>query len=134
MKVAAVSLIEREDGKILCVWNKRYGGWALPGGLVEEGEAVEVALGRELREETGLELVDSKLIFEGPHGIANPDPTRASNVAVYEVRAYGAPREMEDGCAVTWLTREEFLKWSPFAPLYEKVFAMVAPRVPIAAT
>jgi len=37
---AAVSYVEREDGRILCVWNSRYGGWALPGGKVEEGETV----------------------------------------------------------------------------------------------
>ena len=131
MKYAAVSYIEREDGRLLCVWNQRYGGWALPGGLVEEGESVEVALGRELLEETGLELVEHESLWEGPHGIQNPDPTRASHVHIFRVMAYGAPREMEDACPVTWLTREQFLKWSPFAPLYEKVFAAVPPRVPI---
>jgi ADP-ribose pyrophosphatase YjhB (NUDIX family) len=129
MKFAAISYIERKDGKLLCVWNPRYGGWALPGGLVEEHETVEVALGRELREETGLELVTSELIYEGPHGIANPDPTRAQNVQIFRVLALGTPREVEDGCPVTWLSREDFLKWSPFAPLYQKVFSAVPQRI-----
>jgi 8-oxo-dGTP diphosphatase len=128
-KIAAVAYIEREDGKLLCVWNKRYGGWALPGGLVEEGEPVEVALGRELREETSLELVEAiEKIFDGAHGIANPDPTRASLVTIYRVVADGKPQEMEEGCPVTWLTREEFLKWSPFASLYTRIFAQVPPK------
>ncbi len=129
MRTAAVSYIEREDGKLLCVWNQRYGGWTLPGGLAEEDELVEIALGRELREETGLELVTAQLLYEGPHGIAHVDPTRASVVGIYRVMAYGVPREMEEGCPITWLTREQFLKWSPFAPLYREVFATVPPRV-----
>jgi NADH pyrophosphatase NudC (nudix superfamily) len=54
LRYAAVSYIERQDGRLLCVWNQRYEGWSLPGGMVEDGESPEQALGRELREETSL--------------------------------------------------------------------------------
>jgi len=127
MKNAAIALIERpEDRRLLCVWNGRYGCWSLPGGMVEEGETVEEALARELREETGLTLLTFELLYDGPHGVASADPTRANAVKVFRVTAAaGEPREVEIGRPVTWLTQEEFLKWSSFAVLYEKVFALL---------
>lgn len=57
VKYAAVSLVERDDRRILCVWNRRYGGWAMPGGMVEPGETAEDTQRRELREEAGVETV-----------------------------------------------------------------------------
>lgn len=121
-KTAAVALVERLDERLLVVWNPRYGGWAMPGGRVEEGEHVVVALTRELREETGCELVSALPLFEGPHGIDIGDPTRAKNVSLFRVTMLGTPCEMETGCPITWLTRAEFLKWSPFRSFYEQVF------------
>ena len=38
------------------------GDWSLPGGAVELGESAKAALVREVREETGLEVVPKKLI------------------------------------------------------------------------
>jgi ADP-ribose pyrophosphatase YjhB (NUDIX family) len=129
MKIAAVSYIERRDGRLLCVWNQRYGGWSLPGGMVEEGETVEHALSRELKEETGCDLLSAVLLYQGAHD-NNTDPTRASHVHLFRVKKLGDPQEMELGCPVTWLTREQFLKWSPFARFYGLVFAAI-PRVTI---
>ncbi len=128
MKTAAVAYIEREDAKLCVVWNQRYGGWALPGGLQEEGETIMDALRREVREEIGC-LVDSATpLYEGPHGVEIADPTRAKNVSIHRVAILGTPHENEEGCPTTWFTREQFLKWTPFRSLYEKVFATVPPR------
>jgi ADP-ribose pyrophosphatase YjhB (NUDIX family) len=122
---AAVSLIER-DGRMLCVWNRRYGGWSLPGGMVERGELVESGQERELREETGLETVKRELVFEGEHGIKSAHKRgRASRVCLFRVVASGEPRQMENGCPIAWKTREEFLAESPFASFYRGVFESV---------
>jgi ADP-ribose pyrophosphatase YjhB (NUDIX family) len=161
-RAASVSFIEREDGRLLCVWNKRYGGWSLPGGMVEEGETVDAAQARELREETSLETLTRKhlrwatcgeadsrsvSIFDGDvsgagssyqptfvvdGGTADPPrPSvegRGSYVYVFRVTTSGIAREVEPGSPVTWLTREEFLKWSPFAKHYE-AFLKAPPQV-----
>jgi ADP-ribose pyrophosphatase YjhB (NUDIX family) len=54
-----------EDGRILLV-NQDTGagrGWSLPGGKVGEGEPLAVALVREMREETGLDVEPGRLLY-----------------------------------------------------------------------
>lgn len=119
-KRAAVSYIYK-GGFILCVWNKRYNGWSMPGGLVKDNETVEAGQARELFEETGLITVSAKLMFSGPHNTSVPTG-RASLVYVFNVVVSGEPREMENGCPIAWLTYEEFLQQSPFSDFYKNVF------------
>lgn len=124
LKRAAVAYVAREDGRMLCVWNKRYAGWTMPGGLVEEGETPAQAVIRELQEETGLgdRRTAWKQIYEAPTEPHFNDG-RGTYCHVFEViTATGEAREQEVGCPVTWLTREEFLAWSPFYKFYEKMF------------
>ena len=53
------------DGRCLLVQNRRRNGsvdWSTPGGVIDEGESLLSGLGREVVEETGLEVVD----WQGP--------------------------------------------------------------------
>jgi len=52
----AVYGIVRNDGRILLVNNRRTGKLYLPGGGVELGERLQVALKREVKEETGVDI------------------------------------------------------------------------------
>lgn len=122
MNHAAISFIEREDGKILAVWNRRYQGWAMPGGKVEEGETILHAQARELREETGLETTEASELYEAPSK-TSLDPMRARMVHVYSVKVVDEPYEAEPGCPVEWMTREEFLEKSVFKDFYRMMFA-----------
>ena len=56
--VGVAAVIFRND-RVLLVQRGRepaYGKWSLPGGLVEVGESLAVAVSREVREEVGLEV------------------------------------------------------------------------------
>jgi mutator protein MutT len=53
------------DGKVLLIRRGKpplYGRWVVPGGTVELGESLEQALVREMREETGLEVVPLEVL------------------------------------------------------------------------
>jgi A/G-specific adenine glycosylase len=55
----AIGLVFRREGRELFIDQRPYGGllgglWEFPGGKLEEGESVEEALARELREEFGM--------------------------------------------------------------------------------
>ncbi len=67
----AVGVLIREDGKMLLASRpegKPYAGyWEFPGGKIEPGETVHEALVRELREELGVEVLDSTPWFVREH-------------------------------------------------------------------
>lgn len=63
--VVGVGAIIISDGRILLEKRRSEPGrgkWSVPGGLVELGESPENAVIREVKEETGLEVYDPKLI------------------------------------------------------------------------
>ena len=124
MTDSAVCLVER-DGRLLCVWNRRYSGWTLPGGMVEPGERTDEAAARELAEETGLLAHRVRLLYAGPADASMVAPGRATQVNVYEVTVApeARPAEREAGCPIAWLTREEFLERVPFKAFYRRMFA-----------
>jgi 8-oxo-dGTP diphosphatase len=56
--IVAGALVER-DGALLLVRNRRRDGradWSPPGGVIDEGEGLITGLGREVHEETGLQV------------------------------------------------------------------------------
>ncbi len=77
------------DGALLLERRSDCGRWGLVGGGIEAEESLEAALHREVREETGLEVVGQDLfaVFPGPSRIVRyPDGNVVRLVTfVYEV-------------------------------------------------
>lgn len=126
MNKAAVSYIENAEGKILAVFNRRAKGFSMPGGKVEPNEDIFEAQARELKEETGLVTISAEEVYQGPTATVT-DESRGRWVHLFRVQAEGNPEEIEEGCPVQWMTREEFLEVSPFAEFYREAFKVVLP-------
>lgn len=104
-------VICNEDQSILLIERKKdpyQGKWALPGGFVDEYEAVKDACVRELEEETSLSLSASDAHFVGVFGKEGRDPRGWTVSVVYlfevtqEQKSTVAPGS--DSAAVRWFS------------------------------
>jgi 8-oxo-dGTP pyrophosphatase MutT (NUDIX family) len=59
---AAWAIIEDEEGRILLQQRQEDGLWSLPGGAMELGESITQTLLREVKEETGLDVLPEYLV------------------------------------------------------------------------
>lgn len=90
-----VDVIIEVDGSI--VWIQRDNeplGWALPGGFVDRGESVERAARREAREETGLDVELSELLYV--YSRPDRDPRQHNMSVVFTATAAGTPTGGDD--------------------------------------
>jgi ADP-ribose pyrophosphatase YjhB (NUDIX family) len=61
---SVAAIVTNKKGKVLLLNHvlRPHSAWGIPGGFIEAGEQPEAAIRREIREETGLELNDLKLL------------------------------------------------------------------------
>jgi NAD+ diphosphatase len=102
---AVIVLIRRDDGRALLAHNRRFvpGVYSLIAGFTEAGESLEAAVAREIREEVGLEVRETRYV------ISQPWPFPNSLMLGFTTRyAGGAIRvdgeEIEDA---RWFSRDE---------------------------
>lgn len=113
-QVAAVAILTRErlvnkDSNILLVRRKENPGsglWALPGGFVEMGETIAMALARELIEETGYEVEVGALV--GVWSYFNEYKHISGMAVIHHARVVaGELRLGSDSIAAEWLTYDQ---------------------------
>ena len=94
-----------EGGRACLLLNER-GQWELPGGRLERGESPEDCLRREVREETGLDVVIESLVEARAF---RPTPSREVFVVVYRCRpaAPGHPVISAEHHDAGWFTLAE---------------------------
>jgi mutator protein MutT len=114
--IVGVGAVVLHEGKILLEKRKNAPGkgkWSIPGGLVELGESTEQAVIREVKEETGLEVKEPRLIDVVDNiSLDEKGKTKYHYVIVdYLVKVRrGVPRAASDAGE---------LKWVPFGEVEE---------------
>lgn len=87
------------DGRIVLIRRRDNGRWALPGGIVDWGEDIPNTIRRELKEETGLDLVQIRRLV-GVYSAPDRDPRIHSICIVVEADVEGEMK-VEDTLEVT---------------------------------
>ena len=122
--IVGVGVIIVRDGLVLLgerIGSHGSGTWALPGGHLEFGEAVEQCAAREVREETGLELQDIKA---GPYSSDLFASEHKHYVTLFFVSSSseGQPQTLEPAKCSRW----QWFRWSELpAPLFQPLQTLV---------
>lgn len=92
------AIIEINGGIVIIQRSNPPFGWALPGGFVDYGESLEIAVAREAKEETGLEITDIKQF----HTYSDPkrDPRFHTIGTVFIAKAKGAAKAGDDAAGL----------------------------------
>lgn len=100
----AVGVVSDDEGRILiserrqdCVY---AGQWEFPGGKLEVGESVEVALVRELEEELGLSIESARPLISLHHVY----PDRKVFLDTWKVTAWSGQPESREGQRFAWVS------------------------------
>lgn len=100
----------RSDGEpeVAVVHRPRYDDWTLPKGKLEEGESVEAAAVREVREETGIEVRLGPVVGETEYRDRHDRRKAVTYYAMAPVSGAFAPNDEVD--ELRWATVHEALR------------------------
>ena len=111
----AVAAVIHDDRGRLLLQEKHDGSWSLPAGAIEPGESPEMAIAREIAEETGLRCVASQVIrvLGGPefrHTYSNGHQVEYL-IVLFRCRVAagtGGPTDHEETRSIRYFDRTEF--------------------------
>jgi ADP-ribose pyrophosphatase YjhB (NUDIX family) len=101
------AIIEIDGGIVIIQRSNPPFGWALPGGFVDYGESLEVAVVREAKEETGLDITEVKQF----HTYSDPkrDPRFHTIGTVFTAKANGTPQAGDDAAGLKVVSLNDVL-------------------------
>lgn len=107
----AAAVIRGADARVLIAKraaDQHQGGlWEFPGGKVEEGEAVEAALSRELQEELGIRVDAARPLIQVQHDY----PDKQVLLDVWEVSVFTGEPHGAEGQPLAWVSPRELLDY-----------------------
>lgn len=122
-KVRVVAAVIRKDDMIFTT-ARDYGefkdGWEFPGGRIEEGETLQQALVREIKEELNIDIKVGELIDT----IEYDYPTFHLSMDCFWAKVIAGNQELKEAPDSKWLTREQLdsVEWLPAdVTLIEKI-------------
>jgi 8-oxo-dGTP diphosphatase len=103
----AVGIVYNQAGHVLVgqrvVRDMYYNKWEFPGGKVEQGESIELALAREFHEEVGIHIISSRPLMLLEHDY----PDRQVRLHVRIVEKYEGEVQSLEGQAIKWVAPTE---------------------------
>ncbi len=126
--VAVGVILDGADNILLtrrAVDSHQGGLWEFPGGKVEEGESLQSALARELREELGIEIGPTHPLLEVRHDYGD----KSVRLDVHVIRDFTGEAEGLEGQPLAWVPVGELGRYQfPAAnePIVEAVTALLA--------
>ncbi len=96
-----------QDNKLLMLLGKGYSELWTPGGKIEVGESDEECLQRELKEEIGVELTESKF-FKKYNTVSFYNPEKGLIERVYIVKIQGEIKPDAEIESFIWFTKEDY--------------------------
>ena len=120
MKNVVAGVIRNKEGKIFIAkrnLQKNNGGlWEFPGGKVEENEAYEIALVREIKEEFNMDIEVDSYIGEKDYDYGD----RHLNLIAFNATMISDSYEVLEHEDSKWVTKEELLSYE--CPILDKYF------------
>ena len=122
MRVSVVAAIIRRDDRILITRRLNdvhlAGLWEFPGGKVEPGESLEVALQREILEELGIKIRVNDEFFRIDHDY----PTKSVRLHFFNCTVLEGEAQCHEVADLRWVTAEDLTNYE-FPPADAHVLA-----------